>query len=66
MTIIDNVDNYISLSEILFFETEDANISSHTCDNIDQVNYNLYELEEILSNNLMRISKPTVLNINYI
>ncbi len=62
----DNVEYYISLSEILFFETEDANIRAHTCDNIYQVKYKLYELEEILPNNFMRISKSTILNINHI
>ncbi|MCC3868819.1 LytTR family DNA-binding domain-containing protein [Terrisporobacter mayombei] len=62
----DNVEYYISLAKILFFETEDANISAHTGDNIYQVKYKLYELEEILPNNFMRISKSTILNINHI
>ncbi len=62
----DNVEYYISLSEILFFETEDATISAHTVDNIYQVKYKLYELEDILPNNFMRVSKSTILNINHI
>lgn len=66
MTKIDNVEYYISLAEILFFETEDPNISAHTGDDIYQVKYKLYELEEILPNNFMRISKSTILNINHI
>lgn len=62
----DNVEYYISLAEILFFETEYANISAHTGDDIYQVKYKLYELEEILPNNFIRISKSTILNINHI
>lgn len=62
----DNVEYYISLAEILFFETEETNISAHTSDNIYQVKYKLYELEEILPNNFIRISKSTILNINHI
>lgn len=62
----DNVEYYISLSDILFFETDSTNISAHTRDDIYQVKYKLYELEEILPNNFMRVSKSTILNINHI
>ncbi len=62
----DNVEYYIDLSDILFFETEDNCINAHTRDNIYQVKYKLYELENILSNNFVRISKSTILNIDEI
>ncbi|WP_332525109.1 LytTR family DNA-binding domain-containing protein [Terrisporobacter sp.] len=42
---------YISLSDILFFETEENTMSAHTIDNVYQVKYKLYELEEILPKN---------------
>lgn len=61
-----NSEYYIPLSEILFFETEESSISAHTIDNIYQVKYKLYELEDILPNNFMRVSKSTILNIDYI
>ncbi|MEG1287632.1 MAG: LytTR family DNA-binding domain-containing protein [Clostridium sp.] len=61
-----NVEYYICLSKILFFETEEMGISAHTIDNAYQVKYKLYELEEILTNNFMRVSKSTIVNIDYI
>lgn len=61
-----NMEYYICLSEILFFETEATSISAHTVDNIYQVKYKLYELEEILPKNFMRVSKSTIVNIDYI
>lgn len=62
----DNTEYYISLSEILFFETEQTTVSAHTVNNVYQVKYKLYELEEILPKDFMRISKSTILNINYV
>lgn len=62
----DNSEYYISLSEILFFETEKSSISAHTTDNVYQVKYKLYELEEILPTYFIRVSKSTILNINHI
>lgn len=62
----DNVEYYISLGEVLFFETENTNINAHTKENVYQVKYKLYELEEILPNNFMRVSKSTILNVDLI
>ena len=62
----DNTQFYISLDEILFFETEETSISAHTLNNVYEVKYKLYELEGILPNNFMRVSKSTILNVNYI
>ena len=42
----DNTQFYISLDEILFFETEETSISAHTLNNVYEVKYKLYELEE--------------------
>ncbi|SDP14177.1 LytTR family DNA-binding domain-containing protein [Clostridium gasigenes] len=57
---------YISLEEILFFETEENGICAHTIDNIYTVKYKLYELEEFLPGYFMRVSKSTILNTNHI
>jgi DNA-binding LytR/AlgR family response regulator len=57
---------YLSLEEILFFETEENGICAHTIDNIYNVKYKLYELEESLPGYFMRVSKSTILNTNHI
>ena len=57
---------YLSLEEILFFETEENGICAHTINNIYNVKYKLYELEEFLPGHFMRVSKSTILNTNHI
>ncbi|MDO5294160.1 MAG: LytTR family DNA-binding domain-containing protein [bacterium] len=57
---------YIPLKEILFFETDPAGICAHTIKQMYQVKYKLYELEELLPRNFMRVSKSTILNIDRI
>jgi DNA-binding LytR/AlgR family response regulator len=57
---------YLSLEEILFFETEENGIGAHTIDNIYSVKYKLYELEEFLPGYFMRVSKSTILNTKHI
>jgi DNA-binding LytR/AlgR family response regulator len=53
---------YIPLDEILFFETEDGGISAHTAGDVYTVKYKLYELEQVLPRNFIRVSKSTILN----
>ena len=55
---------YLPLAEILFFETEEKVIYAHTKDDMYQMKYRLYELEEFLPGHFMRISKSTILNTN--
>ncbi|WP_373899775.1 LytTR family DNA-binding domain-containing protein [Haloimpatiens sp. FM7315] len=62
----DEVEYYLSLEEILFFETEENKIYAHTRDDVYNVKYKLYELEEILPRNFIRVSKSTILNLNHI
>lgn len=62
----ENTEYYISLDDILFFETTENGISAHTADNIYQTGYRLYELEEMLPGYFMRVSKSAILNINHI
>lgn len=57
---------YLSLEEIIFFETEGNRVCAHTIDNIYNVKYKLYELEEFLPGYFMRVSKSTILNTNHI
>ncbi len=61
-----NVEFYIPLDSILFFETSDSCISAHTADNVYSTTYRLYELEELLPGNFMRVSKSTILNLNHV
>ncbi len=57
---------YFSLKEILFFETDDGKIDAHTRDDLYSVKHRLYELEEMLPRNFVRVSKSTILNIDHI
>lgn len=57
---------YLSLEEILFFETKENGICAHTIDSIYDVKYKLYELEEFLPGCFMRVSKSAIINTNHI
>ena len=62
----EDTEYYISLDKILFFETDNGKINGHTKDDIYEVKYKLYELEELLPGSFTRVSKSTILNINHI
>lgn len=62
----DNIEYYIPLNTILFFETSENEINAHTSNEIYKVKYKLYELEEILPINFIRVSKSTILNVDHI
>lgn len=57
---------YVPVKEILFFETEGRRIAAHTKDKLFEAEYKLYELEELLPPSFMRISKSTIVNMDYI
>lgn len=57
---------YLTLDEILFFETDESGISAHTKKDVYQTKYKLYELEDILPGFFMRVSKSTILNTRHI
>lgn len=57
---------YIPVKDILFFETEGRTIAAHTKDKLFEAEYKLYELEELLPPSFMRISKSTIVNMDYI
>ncbi|WP_169922435.1 LytTR family DNA-binding domain-containing protein [Lactobacillus terrae] len=56
----------LDLTEVLFFETNDRDVYAHTSDNSYRVNQRLYELEEILPANFIRVSKSTILNLDQV
>jgi len=57
---------YISTSDVLFFETSASGVDAHTKDDVYKVKYKLYELDEILDKNFIRISKSSIVNIGKI
>ena len=57
-----NTEYYFELSGILFFETGDNKIYAHAREDVFEVKYKLYELEEMIPSYFMRISKSTIIN----
>lgn len=57
-----DIDYFITLDEILFFETAASYVAVHTVDSIYETKYRLYELEEFLPGSFLRVSKSTILN----
>lgn len=55
-------DYYIITDEIFFIETDAAGVVVHTSKDIYETKLRLYELEEILPGNFIRVSKSTILN----
>ena len=53
---------YITIDEILFFETDVSGVVVHTANQIYETKYRLYELENLLPGNFIRVSKSTILN----
>lgn len=62
----DDIEYYLPLNKILFFETSENNIQAHTINEVYKIKYRLYELEEILPVNFVRVSKSTILNVNHV
>ena len=63
---LDNTVYSLSTQDILFFETNDRNVYAHTKDNAFLIHSRLYELEENLPDNFLRISKSAILNVDEI
>ncbi|GFZ27311.1 LytTR family DNA-binding domain-containing protein [Lactobacillus corticis] len=57
---------YLKISDILFFETEAKQVMAHTKKHSYAVKYKLYELENLLGGQFMRVSKSTILNLDQI
>lgn len=61
-----NVEYYLPVSSIYFFETAQNGIDAHTKDDVYKIKYKLYELEELLPRCFVRISKSTIINVDFI
>lgn len=61
-----NTEYYLTLDDILFFETDGDGINAHTQSDIYRTKYRLYELEGLLPADFMRISKSAIVNTNRI
>lgn len=57
---------YVEIRDIYFFETEGRRVFAHTSNMFFEAGYKLYELEEMLPHKFMRISKSTIVNLDYI
>lgn len=57
---------YVPMEEIYFFETEGRELRAHTADRIFFCGYKLYELEELLPGSFMRVSKSTIVNLDFV
>ena len=53
---------YLSLEDILFFETEGEQVYAHTANDAYKVKHRLYELEAILPRVFARAAKGTIVN----
>lgn len=53
---------YIMIDEILFFETDADGVVVHTTNQMYKTKYRLYELENLLPGNFVRVAKSTILN----
>jgi len=53
---------YLTLEEILFFETEGEQVYAHTETDAFRVRHRLYELETMLSRAFIRVAKGTIVN----
>ena len=57
---------FVPMDEVYFFETEGREVLAHTADKIFPCSHKLYELEEILPGNFMRISKSSIANLDLV
>jgi len=57
-----NQEFYLTLEEILFFETEGEQVYAHTGNDAFRVRHRLYELETMLSKSFVRAAKGTIVN----
>ncbi len=57
---------FVDIKNILFFESDTNVLQVHTKDDLYVCKYKLYEIEDIMPKNFVRISKSTILNIDYV
>ncbi len=61
-----NTEYYIPKSSVLFFETYDGKITAHTQSNMFYTDLKLFELEEMLPLEFVRVSKSAIVNTRHI
>lgn len=61
-----DMEYYLPISEIYFFETADSAVAVHTRSRIYETKRKLYELEEMLPGSFLRVSKSAILNTRQI
>ncbi|MDL2258767.1 LytTR family transcriptional regulator [Eubacteriales bacterium OttesenSCG-928-K08] len=57
---------FFPIDDVYFFETNDENVFAHTAKESYQVKYRLYELEQVLPRQFVRVSKSTILNARHV
>ncbi len=57
---------YIDAEQILFFETDGSSVTAHSTKEVFETRMKLYELETVLGNGFMRISKSAIVNLRKI
>lgn len=62
----DNVEYFLPLNSVLFFETNGGAVDAHTAGDVFQTKYKLYELEQLLPRRFIRVSKSAILNTSQI
>lgn len=62
----DNQEFYFPLEDVLFFETEGEHIFAHTATDAYRIKFRLYELEELLPKDFLRVSKSAIVNVRRI
>ncbi len=60
---IGDEEHLVNVGELLFFETDGGSVTAHTAKRIYCSDMKLYELEEVLPKNFMRVSKTCILNL---
>ena len=63
---IDDTEYYVDVKTILFLEADGNYISVQTAKSIYRVRQKLYELEELLPRDFLRVSKSTIVNTELI
>lgn len=56
----------VNIRDVIFFETDQDLVYIHTPKELFETKYRLYELEELLPNYFMRISKSGIVNLKQI
>ena len=57
---------YFPLENVLFFETNEEKVYAHTYSDMYRVRYRLYELEELLPRQFIRVAKAVILNARHV